>query len=38
MTLASRLPGAKDEVMKRALGLKGNLPDLAKQQNISQQI
>ncbi|MFC1236967.1 FAD-dependent 2-octaprenylphenol hydroxylase [Vibrio sp. F74] len=38
MTLASRLPGAKDEVMKRALGLKGNLPDIAKQQNISQQV
>lgn len=30
MTLANKLPGAKDEVMKRALGLKGDLPELAK--------
>ncbi|RJX70511.1 FAD-dependent 2-octaprenylphenol hydroxylase [Vibrio sinensis] len=30
MTLASQLPGAKDEIMKRALGLKGELPDMAK--------
>ncbi len=30
MRLAGQLPGAKDEIMKRALGLKGNLPDLAK--------
>lgn len=30
MTLAGQLPGAKDEIMKRALGLKGRLPDLAK--------
>ncbi|WED22232.1 FAD-dependent 2-octaprenylphenol hydroxylase [Vibrio sp. JC009] len=30
MTLAGKLPGAKDELMKRALGLKGNLPYLAK--------
>lgn len=30
MKLAGQLPGAKDEIMKRALGLKGNLPDLAK--------
>ncbi|MDB1124885.1 FAD-dependent 2-octaprenylphenol hydroxylase [Vibrio algarum] len=33
MTLASRLPGAKDEVMKRALGLKGNLPELAMREH-----
>ena len=30
MKLAGQLPGAKDEIMKRALGLAGNLPDLAK--------
>lgn len=30
MKLAGQLPGAKDEIMKRALGLKGHLPDLAK--------
>ncbi|UPR47898.1 FAD-dependent 2-octaprenylphenol hydroxylase [Vibrio splendidus] len=30
MKLAGQLPGAKDEIMKRALGLSGNLPDLAK--------
>ncbi|MFY2509674.1 FAD-dependent 2-octaprenylphenol hydroxylase [Vibrio pectenicida] len=30
MTLVGQLPGAKDEIMKRALGLKGNLPVLAK--------
>ncbi|PMH43866.1 FAD-dependent 2-octaprenylphenol hydroxylase [Vibrio sp. 10N.286.49.B3] len=30
MKLVGQLPGAKDEIMKRALGLKGNLPDLAK--------
>ncbi|MEH0742112.1 FAD-dependent 2-octaprenylphenol hydroxylase [Vibrio cholerae] len=30
MSLLGQLPGAKDEVMKRALGLKGNLPELAK--------
>ncbi|ROV61230.1 FAD-dependent 2-octaprenylphenol hydroxylase [Vibrio ponticus] len=30
MKLAGQLPGAKDEIMKRALGLKGDLPDLAK--------
>ncbi|MCC4237852.1 FAD-dependent 2-octaprenylphenol hydroxylase [Vibrio anguillarum] len=30
MQLAGQLPGAKDEIMKRALGLKGDLPDLAK--------
>lgn len=29
MKLVGQLPGAKDEIMKRALGLKGNLPDLA---------
>ncbi|WP_413285205.1 FAD-dependent 2-octaprenylphenol hydroxylase [Vibrio sp. MA40-2] len=33
MALADQLPGAKDEVMKRALGLKGNLPELAKEKN-----
>ncbi|MBW3694081.1 FAD-dependent 2-octaprenylphenol hydroxylase [Vibrio sp. T187] len=31
MKLAGQLPGAKDEIMKRALGLSGNLPELAKQ-------
>ena len=31
LSLASQLPGAKDEIMKRALGLKGNLPELARQ-------
>ncbi|MGR5469955.1 FAD-dependent 2-octaprenylphenol hydroxylase, partial [Vibrio astriarenae] len=30
LSLAGQLPGAKDEIMKRALGLKGNLPDLAR--------
>lgn len=30
MSLLGQLPGAKDELMKRALGLKGNLPELAK--------
>lgn len=30
MSLAGHLPGAKDEIMKRALGLKGNLPQLAR--------
>lgn len=30
MTIAGRLPGAKDEIMKRALGLKGELPELAR--------
>jgi 2-octaprenylphenol hydroxylase len=30
MKLAGQLPGAKDEIMKRALGLTGNLPELAK--------
>ncbi len=30
MTLAGNLPGAKDEIMKHALGLKGDLPDLAQ--------
>lgn len=30
MKLVGQLPGAKDEIMKRALGLKGNLPELAK--------
>ena len=31
LSLAGQLPGAKDEIMKRALGLKGNLPELARQ-------
>ncbi|MDF2154107.1 FAD-dependent 2-octaprenylphenol hydroxylase [Vibrio sp. CAU 1672] len=31
LSLAGSLPGAKDEIMKRALGLKGDLPDLARQ-------
>lgn len=31
MKLAGQLPGAKDEIMQRALGLKGNLPQLAQQ-------
>lgn len=30
MKLAGQLPGAKDEIMKRALGLKGNLPLMAR--------
>ncbi|SJL85251.1 FAD-dependent 2-octaprenylphenol hydroxylase [Vibrio palustris] len=30
MHLVGQLPGAKDEIMKRALGLKGELPNLAK--------
>ena len=30
MKLADNLPGVKEDIMKRALGLKGNLPDLAK--------
>lgn len=29
MKFAAQLPGAKDEIMKRALGLKGHLPHLA---------
>ncbi len=35
MKLAGQLPGAKHEMMKRALGLKGNLPDLAKPQGVA---
>lgn len=35
MTLVSQLPGAKDEIMKRALGLKGDLPQLAKRNKSS---
>lgn len=31
MALASKLPNAKEEVMKHALGLKGDLPDLARE-------
>ncbi|MDV6253974.1 FAD-dependent 2-octaprenylphenol hydroxylase [Vibrio sp. EA2] len=31
LSLAGQLPGAKDEIMKRALGLKGELPELARQ-------
>jgi 2-octaprenylphenol hydroxylase len=38
MRLAGQLPGAKDEIMKRALGLKGNLPDLAKVNNAQPMI
>lgn len=38
MKLASQLPGAKDEMMKYALGLKGNLPDIAKQNSIMKEI
>lgn len=34
MQLAGQLPGAKDEIMKRALGLKGDLPDLAKSKMV----
>ena len=30
MKLAGQIPGAKDEIMKRALGLKGHLPELAQ--------
>jgi 2-octaprenylphenol hydroxylase len=30
MTFAGQLPGAKHEIMQRALGLKGDLPNLAK--------
>ncbi|GAB2636569.1 FAD-dependent 2-octaprenylphenol hydroxylase [Vibrio panuliri] len=37
LKLAGQLPGAKDEIMKRALGLKGDLPDLAKQSFSSTQ-
>lgn len=35
MSLVGQLPGAKDEIMKRALGLKGELPDLAKTRKLS---
>ncbi|WP_375752580.1 FAD-dependent 2-octaprenylphenol hydroxylase [Vibrio sp. HN007] len=38
MKLASQLPGAKDEIMKRALGLKGELPELAKVTNLSHEL
>ena len=31
MSLFNELPGPKDELMKRALGLKGELPTLAKE-------
>lgn len=34
MQLAGQLPGAKDEIMKRALGLKGDLPDLANSKMV----
>ncbi|NOI68376.1 FAD-dependent 2-octaprenylphenol hydroxylase [Vibrio sp. 99-8-1] len=36
--LASQLPGAKDEIMKHALGLKGNLPNIAKQNYMSKEL
>lgn len=35
MSLVGQLPGAKDEIMKRALGLKGELPSLAKTRKLS---
>ncbi|MDG3087140.1 FAD-dependent 2-octaprenylphenol hydroxylase [Vibrio hannami] len=38
MKLAAQLPGAKDEIMKRALGLKGELPELAKALNYSHEL
>lgn len=34
MKLVGQLPGAKDEIMKRALGLSGNLPKLAQRSVI----
>ena len=37
MKMASQLPGAKDEIMKHALGLKGNLPELAKLTNLNRE-
>ncbi|MCG9726301.1 FAD-dependent 2-octaprenylphenol hydroxylase [Vibrio brasiliensis] len=37
MKLAGQLPGAKDEIMKRALGLKGDLPKLAQRSGIKSQ-
>ncbi|MGD8115876.1 MULTISPECIES: FAD-dependent 2-octaprenylphenol hydroxylase [unclassified Vibrio] len=37
MKLAGQLPGAKDEIMKRALGLKGDLPKLAQNRGIKSQ-
>lgn len=30
MSLVGRLPGAKQEIMSRALGMRGRLPELAK--------
>ncbi len=36
MKLVGQLPIAKDEMMKRALGLKGNLPDLAKLEGVAE--
>lgn len=35
MTMVGQLPGAKDEIMKRALGLKGDLPILAQRSKSS---
>ncbi|ANU35415.1 FAD-dependent 2-octaprenylphenol hydroxylase [Vibrio scophthalmi] len=37
MQLVGQLPGAKDEILKRALGLKGDLPNLAKYPQSSPQ-
>lgn len=34
MKVAGQLPGAKDEIMKHALGLKGRLPEMAKQDYV----
>lgn len=35
MSLFDKLPGAKDEMMKRALGLKGHLPQACRSQQVS---
>lgn len=36
MRLAGQIPGAKDEIMKRALGLKGHLSELATAKDVTQ--
>jgi 2-octaprenylphenol hydroxylase len=35
MQLAGQLPGAKEEIMRRALGMKGRLPELASLKQLS---
>ncbi len=36
LTMAGHLPGAKEQIMRRALGLDGELPELAKRRQPEQ--